>query len=110
VPVQLIVSYNISDCEKDKDPPPLFAKGQKAYYVWNDEKGRFVLDTSRSDLTEKELEAVYNPGGLTHEKFLEYNLSELLEIAGKSSSIQGGRAAEDGLTARARALESKTGR
>ncbi|HWP41821.1 MAG TPA: hypothetical protein VNO14_01205, partial [Blastocatellia bacterium] len=81
VPVQLLVSYNISDCSKRYDQPSLFAKGQKAYYVWNDEKDRFALDTSESDVTEEELRTVYNLEGLSAEKFIEHNFDEVLEIA-----------------------------
>lgn len=81
VPVQLLVSYNISDCGRRDDPPSLFAKGQKAYYVWDEQQGRFVLDASQSDVTVDEISNVYNSEGLSHEEFAEYNLSELLELA-----------------------------
>jgi hypothetical protein len=81
VPVQFLVSYNISDCDKGAYPPSLFAKGQKANYVWDGEKERFILDTSRSDVTEQELKTVYNFGVFSYEEFVESNFNEIMDIA-----------------------------
>lgn len=81
IPVQFIVSYNISRCDKGNDSPPLFAKSRKAYFVWDGAQERFVLDTSRSDVTEAEIETVYKNEGLSYERFVESNLDELLKIA-----------------------------
>lgn len=86
IPVQFIVSYNIADCGKGNDSQPLFARSQKAYFVWDAGRGKFVLDTSRSDVTQKELDTVYRLEGLSHEKFVEYNLDDLLKIAGGNDS------------------------
>lgn len=80
VPVQFIVTYNIADCNK-KDGARLFAKGQKAYYVWDENKQRFILDKSRSDVTDEELSSVYNNERLNSEKLIEYNFAELSKIA-----------------------------
>lgn len=81
IPVQFMVSYNISDCSRRDDSPSLFAKGQKAYFVWNAEKKRFALDRSRSEITDQELNAVYSASLLSAENFIEYNFNELLETA-----------------------------
>ncbi len=81
IPVQFIVSYNISDCDKGKDSPPLFSRSQKANFVWDSAQEKFILDKSRSDVTELEIDTVYNNEGLTYEKFVEYNFDDLLEIA-----------------------------
>jgi hypothetical protein len=88
VPIQLLVSYEISECAKGKPSPALFAKAQKAYYVWNSEKQRFIFAESRSDLTEKELGEVYNAEPISHEKFVGYNFKELSEIARAGDSKQ----------------------
>jgi hypothetical protein len=81
IPVQFIVSYNISHCDKGNDSPPLFAKNQKAYFMWDSAKEKFVLDVSRSDITEAEIETVYNNEELSHEEFVEYNFDDLLKLA-----------------------------
>jgi hypothetical protein len=81
VPLQFLVSYELSDCARANAPRSLFAKGQKAYFVWDAEEGRFILDKSRSDITEKEINNVYQVAGPAPEMFVEYNFNELLEMA-----------------------------
>lgn len=88
VPVQFLVSYEISECAKGADSPALFAKGRKAFYVWDKERGRFILDKSRSEITEDELRGVYHAQALSDEKFIEYNFSELSEIAARGNAEQ----------------------
>jgi hypothetical protein len=88
VPIQLLVSYNISECVKGIDPPSLFAKGQKAVYVWDKEKERFILDKTRSDVTESEMRSVYHTEELSPEKFIEYNFKELSDIAKSGNAAQ----------------------
>jgi hypothetical protein len=80
VPIQFIVTYQITDCNK-KEVAPLFAKGQQAYYVWDDNKQRFILDKSRSEVTEEELSSLYNDERLSGEKLIEHNFAELSKIA-----------------------------
>ncbi len=81
VPVQFLVSYDISDCRQRDDSRSLFAKGQKARYVWDAGRERFVLDASRSDITEEELGRVYGPEALSGERFIEYNFEALSNVA-----------------------------
>ncbi len=88
VPIQFLVTYSISDCRKGNDSPPLFSKTQKAYFVWNSDKDKFVLDESRSDVTESELDSVHNFEGLTNERFVEYNFEELLKLAADGDAEQ----------------------
>ena len=88
IPVQFLVSYNMSECDGGNDSPPLFAKAQKAYYVWSGEKERFVLDTLQSDIAEKEISSVYNIEGLSREQFVEHNFSELSDIARRGDAEQ----------------------
>ncbi|MGA9768997.1 MAG: hypothetical protein WBV94_08150, partial [Blastocatellia bacterium] len=80
VPIQFIVTYNITDCSK-RGGATLFAKGQKAYYVWDDDKQHFILDRSRSEVTEEELSSVYNNERLSSENLIEHNFAELSKIA-----------------------------
>jgi hypothetical protein len=80
VPIQFILTYHITDCNK-KEGARLFAKGQKAYYVWDDGRQRFILDKSRSEVTEEELVSVYNNERLSGEKLIENNFAELSKIA-----------------------------
>ena len=88
VPVQLLISYNISECGKGIESPALFAKGQKALYVWDREKDRFILDKSRSDITESEISSVYHTEELSPEKFIEHNFNELSAIAKSGDAEQ----------------------
>jgi hypothetical protein len=80
VPIQFILTYHITDCGK-KEGARLFAKGQKAYFVWDEGKQRFVLDKTRSEVTEEELGGVYSNERLSGEKLIEHNFAELLKIA-----------------------------
>lgn len=80
VPIQFIVTYDITDCNKTEGAR-LFAKGQKAYYVWDDRKQLFILDKSRSEVTEEELSSVYNSEIFSGEKLIEHNFAELSQIA-----------------------------
>lgn len=80
VPVQFVITYDITDCSKTEGAR-LFAKGQKAYYVWDDRTQRFILDKSRSEVTEQELSSAYNGERLIGEKLIEYNFAELSRIA-----------------------------
>lgn len=79
--LQFMIAYSISDCERPDESPALFAKGQKAYYVWRAEKGRFVLDEARSEVTEKEIARIYGLEGLSDEDFVEANIQELTNLA-----------------------------
>jgi hypothetical protein len=88
VPLQFLASYGISDCTRGNDSRALFAKEQKANYVWNGEKDRFVLDASQSDITEREIESIYGVEGLSEGIFLEYNFDELSAIAKGGDSKQ----------------------
>jgi len=88
VPVQFLVSYGICDCTRSNESHALFGKGQKASYVWNGEKDRFVLDASRSDITEKDIGSLYGVEGLNEAIFVEYNFDELSAIATDGDSKQ----------------------
>lgn len=81
VPIHLLISYNISDCQRGKDSHVLFAKEQKAYYVWNDTQKQFVLDATQSDVTEKEIGSLFSAEGPSPEEFVEYNFDQLVNIA-----------------------------
>lgn len=81
VPIQFLIAYNISDCERGRISPALFAREQKALYVWNPSQERFVLDITQSDITEKEIESVYSLDGPGDEEFVQYNFDRLSDIA-----------------------------
>lgn len=90
VPLRLLVSYNISDCDRAKEPHPILARGQKASYVWDGDKERFVLDPSRSDVTEKEMSSVYGLEGPGRDQFLEFNFDQLSILAKDGDAKQRG--------------------
>lgn len=88
VPIQLLISYNITDCEKGKAAPVLFTKEQKAFYIWNDAQKRFQLDAAQSDVTEKEIKSIFSIEGPTDEDFAQYNFDQLSEIAKSGDAKQ----------------------
>jgi len=90
IPVQFLVSYNISDCDRGREPRALFGRGQKARYVWNEEKGRFILDSALSDITEEEMGSVYSLEGSSREQFVELNFDALSVMAKEGDSKQKG--------------------
>jgi hypothetical protein len=59
----------------------LWSKNQKAVYRRDNPSSAFVLDVSKSALTEKEIEEVYNIDSLFEESFIRYNYNELTGIA-----------------------------
>jgi hypothetical protein len=81
IPAQVLVSYNISDCEKGAIPHGLFAKGRMAYYVWEAASERFVLDPRRSEITERDIVSLSNGEMPAPRDFIEINHNELMAIA-----------------------------
>jgi len=81
VPIQLFISYNITDCERGTPTTTLFAKEQSAFYVWDDAQERFQLDAAQSDVTEKEVKSLFSIEGLEDASFVQYNFDQLSEIA-----------------------------
>ena len=91
VEVEFSVSHFVSDCSGGSGEDrslPLFSKKQKASYIWNSRAGKFALDASESQLSEGEIEAVYNFDSLDNERFLEYNFEELKTLAGQGGEGQ----------------------
>lgn len=88
VPLQFLISYEISGCGEANVPRSLFAKGQRAYFVWDAVGERFTLDKARSDITEREIKNVYQAAGPPPEIFIEYNFNELLEMAKLGGAAQ----------------------
>jgi hypothetical protein len=79
--VKVIFTVTYLGFPQGEDDRPLFTKKQKALYVWDAVQEKFVLDAYRSELTEEEIEAVYNFDSLDDEKFVEYNYDELTRVA-----------------------------
>ncbi len=77
VEVEFSVAYGVGTVED----LPLFSKTQEGRYVWRPDRRKFVLDTATSELSSKEIEAVYNIDSLNDEQFVKYNFRELLLIA-----------------------------
>jgi hypothetical protein len=81
IPIQFMVAYEIANCDRPEASLALFAKGAKAYYVWNAEQGRFILDEARSGVTEKQIAGFSGAQGFSDAAFVEDNFQELAEIA-----------------------------
>jgi hypothetical protein len=81
IPIQFLIAYDMDTCGPRDTPLSLFSKGPKAYYVWQAEKGRFVLDEARSGVSEKQLASIADAQPLSDERFVEDNFSELADIA-----------------------------
>lgn len=59
----------------------LWQKNQKATYKKDLSSERPVLDATKSDLSDKEINAIYAGEGLSDEDFIKYNFEELSKIA-----------------------------
>jgi hypothetical protein len=81
IPAQVLISYNISDCEKGRISHGLFAKGRMAYYVWEAASERFVLDPRRSEITESEILSLSHGEMPAARDFIDSNNNELMAIA-----------------------------
>lgn len=90
IPIQFLVSYNISDCEKGKLSHGLFAKGRMAYYVWEASRERFILDKARSEITEREILSLTSGEMPSGAQFAESNYDELMTIARGNDKKQRG--------------------
>jgi hypothetical protein len=81
IPVQFLVAYDISTCDRREEPPALFARGLKAFYVWNEEKQRFMLDEARSEITAQQIARLSDAQGFSDAAFVNDNFQELSRIA-----------------------------
>lgn len=81
IPVQFMIAYEIADCERRDTSLALFAKGAKAYYVWDTGEGRFILDEKRSDITQVQIARLSDVRPFNNEAFVEDNFQELANIA-----------------------------
>lgn len=81
IPVQLMIAYEAGGCNRRDDSLALFAKGQKIYYVWQPDAGQFVLDEARSELSQKQIDRLYDAQRLSDEAFVEDNFEDLVGIA-----------------------------
>lgn len=79
VEVEFAVDYSTFD-DTDNDIP-LWSKKQRAIFRKNLKSNKTKLETKKSSLSERELEAVYNIDSLTAKDLLKYNFEELKKIA-----------------------------
>ena len=88
IEIEFVVEYLRGDTSTSAQDVSLFTKRQKAVFIRQLNRGRFALDTAKSELSQNELDAVYNIDSLTNEAFLKYNFKELSQLAtgpGKST-------------------------
>ena len=79
VELEFAVSYSAYPGGQDGQ---LWKKRQKAIYRSDPSSPRLVLDTTKSNLSEDEINAIYgSDGGLSNEDFIKYNYEELSKIA-----------------------------
>lgn len=79
VELEFTVSYSAYPGGQDGQ---LWKKRQKAIYRSDHSSPRLRLDTTKSDLSEEEIKAIYgSDGGLSDEDFIKYNYEELSKIA-----------------------------
>lgn len=79
IEVEFAVDYSTFD-ETDNDIP-LWSKKQRAFFRRNLNSKNTILDAKKSDLSEREIETVYNIDMLTDKDLLKYNFEELKQIA-----------------------------
>lgn len=85
VELEFEVSYSASI---DSDKVQLWREKQKATYNTDGKSNRLVLDSSKSDLSKEEIDAIYGGEGLGDEKFIKYNNDRLTEIATGPESVR----------------------
>lgn len=76
--VRVLIHYSVN---YGGERAPLFRKTQRVIFSQRLGSQREVFDRVNSDLTQQELESVYNVDTLSNEDFLKYNYKELSEIA-----------------------------
>jgi hypothetical protein len=81
IPIQFMIAYDMADCARPDAPLSLFAKGRKAYYVWDTRQGRFILDEARSEVTEQQIASFSGAQPFSHAAFVEDNFRELADLA-----------------------------
>lgn len=65
----------------EQEPYPLFTKRQKVVLTTRLGGEKRIVDRTRSQVSQHELESIYNIDSMTEEDFLKYNYSQLREIA-----------------------------
>ena len=86
VMIEFTLSYSGYVEDSDVSNVLLWDKRQKAVYIKQPGSRNYVLDESKSDLSEKEIKAIYAGEGLSADSTLKYNYDELVKIAtGKNS-------------------------
>ena len=82
VTIEFAINYSIWSVSERQDRP-LFNKRQKAILTRSmGSERRATVDRTRSEVSQHELESVFNIDSMTEADFLKYNYSQLLEIAG----------------------------
>jgi hypothetical protein len=81
IEIEFAVKYLRGDLSKPTQDASLFTKRQRAVFARHLSRKSFALDTTHSDLSQNELDAVYNIDSLTNEGFLKYNFKELSRLA-----------------------------
>jgi hypothetical protein len=76
--IQFTISYS---AYLDSDEILLWEKRQKATYRTDRKTNTLVLDATKSDLTQEEIDIIYARVGINDEDFIRYNYKELSEIA-----------------------------
>lgn len=81
IEIEFLVTYLRGDISKSAQDACLFTRRHKAVFIRQLSREGFALDTAKSDLSQNELDAVYNIDSLTNEGFLKYNFKELSQLA-----------------------------
>lgn len=80
VEVEFSTAY-YDDLDTSKTSELLWAKNQKEVYTGDTARGRLRLDASKSDMSEQEMDDIYESDPLSSENFLKYNFPQLTKIA-----------------------------
>jgi len=84
---KLTVEFTIDYRTPDDKRVPLFSKRQTAVFI-KSKNGKPVLNPGDSSITEHEMAHVYNIDSMTDTDFLQYNYSELLNLATRGNHAQ----------------------
>jgi len=80
VTIEFTIEYSTWSVS-EQDYVTLFTKRQRAVLTRRPGGGTRIVDRTRSQVSQHEMESIYNIDSMTEEDFLKYNYSQLLEIA-----------------------------
>lgn len=88
IAVEYTVEWTSIFFEELPDYKDAISQSKKAYYTWDNLKGQFVYNKSKSEISEQEIEEVYSFDTINDDLYFKYTFPNLKEIAEKGTPEQ----------------------